>query len=392
MLQTIEAILEPSGKVHLLESIHVAVPTRVIVTLLETPVATVDEDSGGDMETLLRFLRENRLPDHSRLSAGEIDAQIQAERKAEYDFLEELLNGIVRYASIPKLQIERVVGPILTLFIEDLLGKLQNTEGKWEDKIHLVSPEWPLKKQENYQSKNIDWLMVQPSSHKIFLVELKAYSGSGSDDQLEIYKAIESRVSAESAGFLLGDVEAIRNASSSRWKYNFILNSASNFKDAFESCWKVSIIYIVPKELKARLSKVDGITCYSFEDLPDCLESERNSVWQRIRKMLIDLEQVGPKRDGLGRLERLPYSELAAKIVERLEKYAPGKRPLRIWFGKTGAGNFPNYQVEFEDGSIQPFWYSGSPYTLRSRFKDVNIKGPYLIDDLLQAVQRSKVR
>ena len=80
MLQAVEAILEPSGEVRLLENIRVAVPTRVVVTVIETAAPMAERE--GDTKTLLEFLRENRLPKHSRLSAEEIDAQVEAERNA----------------------------------------------------------------------------------------------------------------------------------------------------------------------------------------------------------------------------------------------------------------------------------------------------------------------
>lgn len=40
------------------------------------------ESRPGDTQALLRFLRENRLPREARLSAADIDAQIEAERNA----------------------------------------------------------------------------------------------------------------------------------------------------------------------------------------------------------------------------------------------------------------------------------------------------------------------
>jgi hypothetical protein len=78
MLQTIEAILEPSGKVRLLEPIHVSKPSRVLLTLLEVPL----ERETGKAETLLRHLQNNPLPLLGRRSMAEIDAQIEAERSA----------------------------------------------------------------------------------------------------------------------------------------------------------------------------------------------------------------------------------------------------------------------------------------------------------------------
>ncbi|MCX7112487.1 MAG: hypothetical protein NTX45_20635 [Proteobacteria bacterium] len=81
MLQAVEAILEPSGEVRLLENIRVTAPTRVVVTVIET-ASTIEPTGQGDTKSLLEFLSENRLPEQSRLSAEEIDAQVEAERNA----------------------------------------------------------------------------------------------------------------------------------------------------------------------------------------------------------------------------------------------------------------------------------------------------------------------
>lgn len=80
MLQSVEAILEPSGQVRLLEAVYVAAPTRVVLTLLE-PTAS-PESVQGDSAAVLQFLRANRLPDSVRLSAEEIDAQVDEGRQA----------------------------------------------------------------------------------------------------------------------------------------------------------------------------------------------------------------------------------------------------------------------------------------------------------------------
>lgn len=83
MSHAIPAILEPSGQVRLLESVRVAVPTRVLVTIPGADGFTNDSKSAlGDTQALLKLLRENRLPQEARLSAEEIDGQIEAERNA----------------------------------------------------------------------------------------------------------------------------------------------------------------------------------------------------------------------------------------------------------------------------------------------------------------------
>jgi hypothetical protein len=78
MLQTVEAILEPSGEVRLLEPIRVSAPCRALLTVLETPAAP----ERGSAAALLKCLRENPLPPECRRTAEEIDAQIEQERNA----------------------------------------------------------------------------------------------------------------------------------------------------------------------------------------------------------------------------------------------------------------------------------------------------------------------
>ncbi|MGH8547183.1 MAG: hypothetical protein ACRERU_00980 [Methylococcales bacterium] len=78
MLQTIEAILEPSGEVRLLEQVHVSTPARALLTILETPASS----ERGVAVALLKRLRDNPLPQEGRRSEAEIDTQIEQERNA----------------------------------------------------------------------------------------------------------------------------------------------------------------------------------------------------------------------------------------------------------------------------------------------------------------------
>lgn len=78
MLHTVEAILEPSGEVRLLEPVYVAAPSRALLTILETPAAP----ERGSAAVLLQRLGEYPLPLDCRHPAEEIEAQIEQERNA----------------------------------------------------------------------------------------------------------------------------------------------------------------------------------------------------------------------------------------------------------------------------------------------------------------------
>lgn len=80
MLQSVEAIVEPSGTVRLLEALHVDQPRRAVVTLLEMPVSA--ERGQPCADDVWRFLERTCLSPDARLSAKEIDAQIEEERNA----------------------------------------------------------------------------------------------------------------------------------------------------------------------------------------------------------------------------------------------------------------------------------------------------------------------
>ena len=80
MLQTVEAEIDTDGTIRWLEPLPVTKPSRVLVTLLEETNGTAA--SRGNAAALLEFLRNHRLPESARLSAEEIEAQIEENRNS----------------------------------------------------------------------------------------------------------------------------------------------------------------------------------------------------------------------------------------------------------------------------------------------------------------------
>lgn len=78
MLTTVEAEIDVSGNVRLLEPVEVKKTTRAIVTLLEENNG--NDNQKGNAQNVLEFLQKNRLPKESYPSAEEIEAQIQEAR------------------------------------------------------------------------------------------------------------------------------------------------------------------------------------------------------------------------------------------------------------------------------------------------------------------------
>ena len=92
-------------------------------------------------------------------------------------FIEEYLHTLFVYNQVPKLQIERAISPLLSIYIEELVKQhLKNTSSPAYN-LELIAPEFPLKKKNN-QSTNIDWLLIDKNNLVLYLIELKTAGSS----------------------------------------------------------------------------------------------------------------------------------------------------------------------------------------------------------------------
>lgn len=69
-MRAVEAIIDPSGEVRLSEPIHVCVPTRAIVTILEQPVAD-DPCCAAETSLAADWLRAEEEAAWAHLQPGE---------------------------------------------------------------------------------------------------------------------------------------------------------------------------------------------------------------------------------------------------------------------------------------------------------------------------------
>jgi len=104
-------------------------------------------------------------------------------------FLIDLLNLLAENKKFPAYQAERRIDIFINFFLVDILkheiGKRQK-----DFQVAFIAPEFPLKKQGNNQSTNVDYLCVledKLGNKKILFVELKTDSSSFDEDQLKTY-------------------------------------------------------------------------------------------------------------------------------------------------------------------------------------------------------------
>jgi len=293
-------------------------------------------------------------------------------------FLSEYFARLVNYNKIPKLQIERAISPFLSIFIEDLLTDFLKGNPKLSGKVEMILPEFSLKK-ENNQPINIDWLLINREKGVLLFTELKTAASSYNPEQFNTYKKIQDNIRDNSAGFLYEDIIPIRDNSSEPNKYNYVLDELEPFRKTLRFIRDSVIIYIVPSKTKRQISQAEVLT---FSELPEDLPTKYPYEWAQVRNFLICIDD---QINNISRSRTINKEDFLKTLKPKLELIQRkfNKIPQLIWFGNTGQGSNPNFQIQFSDGSIKPFYSSGKEYTLKERFDPNKIKGPYNIDDLL---------
>ena len=207
---------------------------------------------------------------------------------SELSFVKEMMNTILKGTQIPKMQVERAVGPILGLFIDLLLTRTEKCSGNYK----LISPEFPIKKKGSNQSTNMDFLLVDTDKNKLALVELKTDISSFNVSQARGYSDLKDRVSRYSATFLQSDLDDIAANSVKKYKYKNLLELFKSRAPNAENIKELIIVYIVPQAIKNKvkdhISETDIVL--SFQDLPVSIGGRFSEEWKIIREKLIQLD------------------------------------------------------------------------------------------------------
>ncbi len=207
------------------------------------------------------------------------------------DFIETLMDHIMEATMIPKAQIERAVGPILSMFLPQVLTETLRDDPDLSGEIHMVCPEFPLKKADNRQSTNIDWLMINPSRAMLIFVELKTSDTSINADQNTIYHQKLDDVRRQGGAFLIRDVEILRDASIESGKYGYILEKRIDpHRDAITDCREARLLYLVPASAQHKLVRfADKVL--SFGNLSTDIPDPYPDAWRVIHQRLCILDE-----------------------------------------------------------------------------------------------------
>ncbi|PJI95330.1 hypothetical protein CLU85_0034 [Acidovorax sp. 69] len=214
-------------------------------------------------------------------------------------FFTALMQHLMQGTMIPKVQVERSIGPIIGFFLADALATAP------DDDIVMLCPEFPIQKAGNNQSTNIDWLMLNLATQELLLVELKTTDTTFRPEQAAIYREFQSKIAREgSAAFLLDDLAAIGAASQERGKYQNVRNllaqgfgcsDGNGLREALGHCKHARVIYLAPQVSKPVdwPTSEEGWAWLSFADLPESLDAHGYAdQWPAVRSSLLSLDAL----------------------------------------------------------------------------------------------------
>lgn len=202
----------------------------------------------------------------------------EVSKKQQASFTYAVLENLIRNKRLPKYEFERAIDGFLGVFLPGILGA---TLG---GRYRLVAQEFPLKKQGNYQSTNVDYVLYREAEPEypdvwIFL-ELKTDLRSVRVGQDEIYASLLA--SGTTLGQLLNDVDEIRKRSRTTGKYRELLE---RFKSFPTDCG-IEIVYLAPFAYEPKGFRVP-VRVLTFQELEDVELADFPEDWRLFRTMVL---------------------------------------------------------------------------------------------------------
>ena len=200
------------------------------------------------------------------------------------------MKQIMESRVLPDVQVERIVGPILTIFIEEVLSTSLQNDNELSGQMKLVCQEFPLKNIPDNRTTNIDWLMFNKTRKQILFVELKtSYSKINKwSEQNKKYHHRKEMISIRGGAFLLDDLGKLKKT-----QYRYVEDvKIAPYKDEIKKCRDAKIIYLVPNKIKQKVENelhVDKVL--TFKNLPEEISGPHVKEWKLIRRYLCEFDE-----------------------------------------------------------------------------------------------------
>jgi len=168
----------------------------------------------------------------------------------------------------------------LSLFIEEYLSLC------YEADVRYVAAEFPIKKAENNQSTNVDYVLFRhgPSPAWLF-VELKTDENSIRDDQMVAYNSFQH---IQMRTLLRQIRENIMPKSRQKRKYQYLLDTITRSDPPADIDAPIVVVYItghsLAVEAKAKYPNIEWVELSQFADKLDA--TKHPELWKHVRKLL----------------------------------------------------------------------------------------------------------
>lgn len=195
------------------------------------------------------------------------------------DSLIDLVTRLDEWRQYPKYALERRLDIFLTPFLAPYLSQ------RMEAPVELVAPEFPLKRPDNAQSTNVDYLLHRRGERNprwVFL-ELKTDERSIRPEQLAIYQRAAQRPFAD----IFAEVESeIAPSSKHRAKYDRLLDrvragGTERLRDGVE------IAYLSPK----RPTTDPTVRWFPLKDFASWKPTDHVELWEHLRPVIEILQE-----------------------------------------------------------------------------------------------------
>lgn len=190
-------------------------------------------------------------------------------------FMHDLFESLIRNKDIPKYQFERRIDTILELLLPDFLSK------HFDAIVEFAAPEFPIKKEDNNQSTNVDYLFHATSDNldkKWIMVELKTDRDSLHSNQIETY----CKCKKDGMKSIINNIQSIRSNSSKKNKYDLLLERIQRFPP---DC-PLEVVLITTFETNLENTYPD-VTFFTIDDLISFKPNKYNEVWDLFREIIL---------------------------------------------------------------------------------------------------------
>jgi hypothetical protein len=197
--------------------------------------------------------------------------------------VEVLVQQLDHFRRFPKYALERRLDVFLSLFVEEFLST------RFEAPVRMVAPEFPLKREGNQLSTNVDYLLRRegPTPAWLFL-ELKTSSDAVSREQLASYGAAREYGMRHVRRDLFSIRDAVGNDAPRKTRYNRLLEQLAR-AGAWLGEHPIEVVYLSPPSPLFDEPGNDWVRWIPLDEFARWKPRQHSELWEPVSELLVKL-------------------------------------------------------------------------------------------------------